>query len=59
MFKSNYNEDFIVVESPQEPNTFDTRHKNDTVVKNMKDYFNMSIDMLKNSFNMLNDFKSI
>lgn len=59
MFKSNYNEDFIVVESPQEPNTFDTRHKNKTVVKNMKDYFNMSIDMLKNSFNMLNDFKSI
>ena len=59
MFKSNYNEDFIVVESPQEPNTFDTRHKNHTVAKNMKDYFNMSIDMLKNSFNMLNDFKSI
>ena len=29
------------------------------VVKNVKDYINMSIDLLKTSFNMLNDYKSI
>lgn len=58
MFKSIRNDDFILVESPQQPKTFSTRHKNN-VVKNVKDYINMSIDLLKTSFNMLNDYKSI
>ena len=58
MFKSIRNDDFILVESPQQPKTFTTRHKNN-VVKNVKDYINMSIDLLKTSFNMLNDYKSI
>ena len=56
MFKSN--DDFIFVESPDEPNTFTGMTKKD-VVNNMKNYINMSIDLLKNSFNMINDLKSI
>jgi len=59
IFKSIDNNDFIIVESPQERHCFSDPVNHGSIVGNMKEYINMSIDMLKNSFNYVNDYKSI
>ena len=59
IFKSIDNNDFIIVESPQERHYFSEPNKNGSIVGNMQEYINMSIDLLKNSFNYVNEYKSI
>jgi serine/threonine protein kinase len=58
IFKSIDNNDFIIVESPQDRVIF-SEPTNSNLVGNVKEYINMSLDMLKNSFNYVNDYKSI
>ena len=57
IFKSIDNNDFIIVESPQEKYCH-SDPINSSIMGNIR-YISMSIDMLKNSFNYMNDYKSI